>query len=141
MSDDAKLSAEDFGASFRGFMKQMASQAPVDEPFFAGKLRAHFGADPAGLPTVAEDFDRPDHPNLHNAIETYLAAAGRSAERFGVVAEHAYQGVTLSQLASPSTSGYGSHEPREGPVEYVNVALGDGAALACLQNGLLLVSD
>ena len=37
------LSASDFGASFKGFMQQMASQAPTEEPHFRSKLLDHFG--------------------------------------------------------------------------------------------------
>jgi hypothetical protein len=48
------ISAGEFGAAFKGFMERTVAAAPDDEPVFATRLRAHFGADPAVLPIVAE---------------------------------------------------------------------------------------
>jgi hypothetical protein len=44
---DSPISPKDFGASFKGFMEQMAQQARAEEPFFRRRLREHFGSDPA----------------------------------------------------------------------------------------------
>jgi hypothetical protein len=67
---DSPISPKDFGASFKGFMEQMARQSPSEEPFFRHRLREHFGADPGKLAIVAEKFTDANHPNIHLAIET-----------------------------------------------------------------------
>jgi hypothetical protein len=134
------ITPEDFGVSFKGFLDQMRSQKnPDDAPFFLRKLRDHFGVEPAGLPIVSDSFAPYDHPNIHLAIEHYLAQEGRSAEVFGVTGRAAFGGKGLSDLVAAS-NGYGG-ALAEGPVQYANVTLGDDRVLACVRHGLFLVRD
>jgi len=51
MADDKKLDVRDFGASFKGFMEQMAQQAPAKEPELLQRARQHFGADRRRFPS------------------------------------------------------------------------------------------
>ena len=141
MADDKKLDVKDFGASFKGFMEQMAQQAPAEEPELLQRARQHFGTDPAALPVVTEQFARHEHPNLHLAIESYLAVDGRSAELLGVTIVHELFGVKLSQLFSPGGGGMMGAPASVGSVEYDNVTLDDGRALACVSGGLFLVRE
>jgi hypothetical protein len=136
------ISPTDFGASFKGFMEQMAAQAPTEEPIFLCLLRDHFGKEPSTLPIVAEKFEKYDHPNLHVAIEDYLAQDGRSAEIRGIVSSDHFGGPSLSALVAPAgASLLGRSEPTEGPVQYVNIPLDEGRVLSCVQSGLYLVRD
>lgn len=58
MADERAKSLEDFSASFKGFMDQMAAQAPAEEPAFLKLLRAHFGRRACGL-TSSPSSSRP----------------------------------------------------------------------------------
>lgn len=142
MQDDAPISAKDFGASFKGFLEQVASQAPAEEPVFLRRLRAHFDAEPTNLPVVEETFEKSEHPNLYMAMEAYLAGAGRSAELMGVIVPE-YVGIKLPQLIAPTRSGLVGGPPAatEGPVQYINIGLEDDRVLACVQSGLYLIRD
>jgi hypothetical protein len=145
MADDGKLGIDlkGFGASFKGFMDQMAQQAPDVEPELLRRAREHFGQHPATLPVVAEEFARHEHPNLHLAIEAYLGGRERSADLLGVtVAFQMFGGMKLSQLFSPGSGVMkGSDAAQVGPVEYNNVSLDDGRVLACVSTGLYFVRE
>jgi ATPase family associated with various cellular activities (AAA) len=125
-----------FLASFKNFMDNAVEQAKVEQAdtFFLSKLRAHFGADPIHLPAVRETFEKADHPNLHMAVTSLLAGEGWSSQLTGFIIPHVHEGVKFSHLLSPY---YGS-EAKEGPVEYVNIALHDDRVLACVQAGIYL---
>jgi hypothetical protein len=134
------ITPEDFGASFKGFLDQMRSQkTPDDAPFFVRTLREHFGAEPARLPVVADSFATYDRPNIHLAIEHYLAQDGRSAQVMGVTGSSGFRGTGLADLVASET-GYGG-SPAEGPVQYANVSLGGDRVLACVRRGLFLVRE
>jgi len=136
------ISVTDFGASFKGFLEQMAAQGPAQEPVFVCRLREHFAQDPTTLPVVSEAFETYDHPNVHLAIEDYLAQAGRSADVLGIISDHKYMGVGLSHLVAPAGSSLmGRSVATEGPVEYVNIALDGDRVLTCVQCGLYMVRD
>jgi hypothetical protein len=136
------ISTTDFGASFKAFMDQMASQGPVEEPEFLRRLRDHFGRDPTTLPIVAEKFEKYEHANVHVAIEDFLAQPSRSAEILGIIRQQQYFGTSLSDLVAPGGSGLmGTSPPKEGPVLYVNIALEEDRMLTCVQSGLYLVRD
>src|SRR6185436_10901962 len=87
----------------------------------------------------SEQFKRADHPNLHLALTTYLAADGRAFELYGVSVANDHSGIHLAQLAQPETNEWA--KPREAPVEYTNIALHDDQMLACVQRGVYLVRD
>ena len=135
------ISPHDFGASFKGFLEQMSVAAPTEEPVFRQRLRDHFGQEPNELPTLTEKFPPHEHANLHQAVERELCGPECSATTFGVVGSHPYMGVTLSMLVAPAKSGFmRGGEPSEGPVQYVNITLGDDQVLPCVQSGLFLVT-
>jgi hypothetical protein len=136
------LTPEDFGASFKGFMQRMAAEAPAEDPVFVRRLREHFGCEPAGLPVITENFDKHEHPNVHTAIEAYVAGDGRSAQVVGVTSPMRLMGVSLSELVAPAGAGLmGGQGATEGPVQYVNVPLDGDRVLSCVQRGLYLVRD
>ena len=143
MADNVQISAGEFGAAFKGFLEQAVSQAPAPEPVFLGRLRDHLEAEPTKLAILTEGFDSSDHPNLQAAIEAYLGHEGRSAELVGVIGHYGrFEGVSLFELVRPAPSGLMSGAgPTEGPVEYINVHLGDDRILRCIQAGLLLIRD
>ncbi len=95
MSDDESLSVNDFGASFKKFLDQVTTSAPVEESFFKSQLRAHFSQDPQTLPIVSQQFEKADHPNLQLAMDDYLAQVGRSAQLLGVITPYEQMGVNL----------------------------------------------
>src|SRR5207248_1504062 len=131
------ISPTDFGASFKGFLEQMASQGPAHEAVFVSRLREHFAQEPTTLPVVSEAFETYDHPNVHLAIENYLAQPGRSADILGIISDHKYMGISLSDLVAPAGSSLmGRSGASEGPVEYVNIALDEDRVLTCVQCGL-----
>ena len=128
-------STQDFIASFKGFMDQAVAQAPVKEPPFLESLREHFGADPAQLPAIKEEFEMAEHPNLHLAITSMLARDGWDSQLVGFVVQNDHMGVKISNLLS---SHYGT-QVKEGPVQYINIELDDERVLACVQAGLYLM--
>jgi ATPase family associated with various cellular activities (AAA) len=134
-------SAREFGASFKGFLDQMAAQAPADEPALLKRLREHLGAPPPTLPIVAESFEAYDHANLQMALEALLDQDGCSAQVIGVTDQNKrFMGMSLSQLVAPSGRGLmGEAGPAEGPVEYTNIELDQGRVVTCTQSGLYLV--
>lgn len=138
---DTPISPKDFGASFQTFMEQMAREHPREEPFFRGKVREHFGADPSKLAIVAEKFNVSDHANLHLAIEAFVTAPERTFALVGITSEAAaFMGISLAQLVSGGSMMRGEYAT-EGPVAYTNVALDGDRVLACTQLGLYMVAE
>jgi hypothetical protein len=143
MADSGK-SLEDFGASFKGFMDQMAAQAPAEDPVFLQLIRGHFGADPASFPVIAEQFEASEHPNVQKALDTYLAERNCSIELTGVTSDQPYMTgmISLPQLIMPARSGlWGGSGVTRGPVQYVNIGLEQDRVLACVQCGLYLIRE
>jgi ATPase family associated with various cellular activities (AAA) len=137
-------SLADFGASFKGFMDQMAAQAPAEEPVFLALVRQHFGAEPAAFPVIAENFEGAEHANLQKAIDAYLVERGGKSELVGITADqpYAYAGIGLAQLIMPARGGLWSGSGvTQGPVQYVNIGLEEGQVLACVQCGLFLIAE
>jgi hypothetical protein len=121
------------------FMARAADRTPQKLPFFAAKLRFHFGREPATLPILAETFESYEQPSLHLAIEDFLAREGRSADVLGVAGQTRFMGKSLSALLARSDQfGNGT---AEGPVEYTNVRLDGDRVLSCIERGLYLVDD
>jgi hypothetical protein len=136
VADDTPISPNQFGMLFRGFLEQALTAAPAEQPFVARRLREHFGTDPHKLPTLKDEIDRPDHPNLHLAIEAYLQADGRRAELVGFSGIEHYGELSISTLLLARGGG-----AKEGPVQYASVALADGQVLPCVARGLYLIAD
>jgi len=142
--DEQPFSIESFGASFKGFLEQMASQAPAEDPIFLRHIRRHFAAEPTRYPILSEEFEVSDHPNVQLAIEEYISEPNRSAEVLGVIGDQssAYLGISLAQLLAPSHTGLmSSSGPVDGPIQYVNIDVDVGQTLACVQCGLYLIQD
>src|SRR5882672_1864069 len=124
MPENEAKSLGEFGASFKGFLDQMAAQAPAEDPVFLTRLRKHFSAEPAAFPIVGEQFERSDHPNVQRAIETYVSERKCSSVLVGIVGDQtfAYSGIGLAQLIMPARPGlWGGAAVTEGPVQYVNI--------------------
>jgi hypothetical protein len=143
VADPSGFSPSEFGSSFKGFLEQMASQTPAEEPFFVRRLREHFGADPLAMPIVGESFPPAERPNLQVALDDYLSGKERSSELLGVASEHAaYMGLSFSMMLAPSRGGLmGGAMTTPGPVKYENLELAEGKILPCLQSGLALLKD
>jgi hypothetical protein len=135
------ISPQDFGASFKGFLDQMSTAAPVEEHVFRRRLREHFGRDPNELPTLNEKFPPYDHANVHAALEAEFSGADCSVATFGLITQHPHISATLSMLAAPGKAGLmgGGQGVAEGPVEYTNITLDDDRVVSCVQCGLFLV--
>lgn len=142
MTEGEPISVAEFGAAFKAFLDSMAAAGPVAEPPFVALLRSHLGAEPAGLPVLSESMDEPDHANVQVAMEDYLAHGGRRAELVGVSGEQKrFMGMSLSDLIAPVHGGFsGDRAPQPGPVDYVNLPVGPGRTLPCVQYGLYLVA-
>jgi cell division protease FtsH len=112
------------------------AEAPV-VPTLLVRLQTHFGADPARLPVLTQEFAQYERPNLHLAVEELMAEPARHSELLGVLVPDDYYGVTLSKLSRPMTA----CQFDEGPVEYRDVALAGDQQLACVRRGLYLCHD
>ncbi|WP_437298595.1 AAA family ATPase [Sorangium sp. So ce426] len=126
--------------SLTDLMGAMAAAQAAQEPFFLGRLRGHFGADPRTLPVVAEEFPASDHPNFQLAIDTHLRDGGFTSELLGVSGGDMFRGVSLPDLLSPPPAmpGIGGPPPSQGPVQYRNVHLDAERLIACVVGGLYL---
>ena len=85
------INPEEFARLSRTLLIRCVRRGSRDAPFFVRKLRDHFGTEPSTLPVVSQSFAY-EHPNLHLAMENYLAAADRSAAVLGVVGLHGFVG-------------------------------------------------
>jgi ATPase family associated with various cellular activities (AAA) len=143
MTDNTPLSANDFGASFKQFLDQVATTAPSEESVFKSQLRTHFSQDPQMLPIFSQQFETADHPNLQIAFDDYLAQPECSYQLLGVITSpQSYMGGSiLSQLVIDAKGGLiGTAQPTPGPVQYKNIALDNDEVLPCVQSGLYLIS-
>src|SRR5258708_1319076 len=144
MADSEGQPLGDFGASFKGFMDQMAAQAPAEDPVFLTRLRQHFSAEPGANPIVGEQFEPSDHPNVQRALEAYVSECNCSTELIGITGDQsfAYTGIALAQLIMPARPGlWGGAAATQGPVQYINIPLEDGQVMACVQCALYLIAE
>lgn len=142
MSEEPFMSPGEFGASLKGFLENVAAQAPPEESSFRTRLKAHFGADLATLPILEESLELAERPNLQAALDSFLAVDGRSAELLGIMSPYRSLGLNLSSLFAPTRTGLtGGPPPSQGPVQFINVQLEGDKVLACVQLGLYLIRD
>jgi cell division protease FtsH len=136
------LSAHDFGSAFKGFLEQAVTDAPGAEPPFVRHIREHLGVEPGSLAIVGQDFDSTDHANVQTALDAYLEPETRTAELMGFASALAgYQAVSLAALLVSKPAGLiGGPSVEVGPVQYVDVDVGSGRVLACIESALLFVS-
>ena len=137
--DAGDPSIEQFGSTFKRFMDAMLDHAEVEATLLQ-RVREHLGADPSRLPVVVEEFDPFEQPNLQRSLDDYVSGGGRVSALVGIAAENKrFTSLGLSDLLGRGGSGRPSLA--EGPVDYVNYALADGARLSCVQFGLYLLRD
>ena len=143
MSDEPTLSPAAFGRAFRAFLEESVKDRVSEDPPFVVRLADHLGADPRGLPILAEQISIIDHPNVQAAVDAWISGDDRSAELVGMsAAQKRYQGLAFSDLVTPESGGLmGDRSPRPGPVDYVNVPVARGRVRACVQHGLYLLRD
>src|SRR5919112_1184186 len=143
MSDEPTLSASAFGRAFRAFLEESVKGQEAEDPPFVARLAEHLGADPRGLPILAEQMSVIEHPNVQAALDAWISGDGRSAELIGMSAEQKrYEGLGFSDLITPVSGGLmGDRAPRPGPVDYVNVPVARGRVRACVQHGLYFLRD
>ena len=110
----------------------MAKSRPARYSDFLGRMRKHFGGDPAKLVVVTRGFAPYDRPNIHLALETILARPGTSYTLDGILASDDYQNPTLARLSRETTA----RRFVARPVEYHDVDLADGKRQACVKCGL-----
>jgi ATP-dependent 26S proteasome regulatory subunit len=142
MADDDQKSLGEFGASFKGFLDQMAAQAPAEDPVFLRRLREHFSAEPSTYPIVSEQFEASDHANVQRALDAFFSEAGCSTLLIGITGDptFAYTGIGLAQLIAPPRSGmWSGPSAAEGPVQYTNIPLEEDRIIACVQGGVYLI--
>jgi hypothetical protein len=143
MSDEPTLSPSAFGRAFRAFLEESVKDREAEEPPFVALLADHLGADPRGLPILAEQISIVEHPNVQAAVDAWISGDGRSAELVGISAEQKrYLGLGFAELMTPVGGGLmGDRTPRPGPVDYVNVPVARDRVRACVQHGLYLLRD
>ncbi len=135
MTAQEPTNTQDFITSFKGFMDKAVAQVPDEEPIFLRSLRTHFGTEPKNLPTVKEEFEKADHPNIHLALVSLLSRDSWQSELRGLVVPNDPTGVKFSNLLNAQQGWV----VKEGPVEYINISLHDDQVVACVQSGLYLV--
>lgn len=134
------LSASDFGDAWLRFLEQaVADLPPVQTPFLA-RVREHVGADPAGLPIVAETLPIWEHPNLQRAVDAWLTGAGRRGELLGLAGQ-SKRHMGLSDLLAEQPRNQFDHSPRLGSVDYENLDAGRHGTVTCVAFGLYLLTD
>ena len=121
-----------FGAAFEDFVQAMTEAARRPESDLAQRVREHLGTDPHELPSTATSFPATEHPNVQLALDDVL----EGADVVGYNARHLEMfGVSVSALLG----GQGVAGPIAlGPVQYVDVEVGDGRVVQCVSAGLFL---
>jgi hypothetical protein len=132
----------DFSAAFLSSLQEAAAAHAAEPPDVVKALLTHFGGDLTQLPTVTESFPSHDHPNVQQAVDAYLGADGRSATLMGLASDAQWADVSFAQLvaAKGPRSPFGG-AVTDSPVHYVNVPLGEGEVITCVQRGLYFVRD
>jgi hypothetical protein len=122
-----------FGAAFEQFMEAMSLLAERRQSEVTRRLIEHIGADPAELPTTGVEFAVTDHANLQLALNAVIP----DAELVGFTTRHAgFGAVGLAEILAGEAMGA---PVRAGPVRYVDIEVGDGRVIQCVESALLLV--
>ncbi|MGH2893019.1 MAG: AAA family ATPase [Solirubrobacteraceae bacterium] len=123
-----------FGAAFEEFIHAMSLVAEARESEVAVRLRDHLGTDPKALPTTSAEFALTEHATLQLALDAVLSAA----ELMGFTTRHmGFGSIGLAEIVA----GQGMTGPISlGPVRYVDVEVGDGRVIQCVESGLFLVN-
>jgi DNA polymerase III delta prime subunit len=130
--DDQLPDTGRFAAAFMDFVQAMTAAVERPESELAVMIREHLGADPKELPITVAQFASTEHPNLQLALDSVLA----DAEVLGYTARHAgFVEMGLADLLA----GQGMAGPiKPGPVQYTDIAVGDGRVIQCVSAGIYL---
>jgi len=123
-----------FGAAFEDFVRLMSLAAEQRQSAVTMRLRDHVGTDPNELPTTGVEFPVTEHANLQLAIDAVIP----DAELVGFSTRHmGFGSVGLAEILAGETVG---GPVRPGPVRYIDVEVGDGRVVQCVESALLLLS-
>ncbi len=124
-------------ADLGALIRQLLEESHRPEGQAVGPLlRAHLGAETAAAGTriYTQELEAWELPNLQLALDAAVARPGWASEVLGLGGNARHYGdLNLGGL-------FGSDHFAVGPVEFVNVAVGPGRTLACLELAVLLVS-
>src|SRR3989442_11555875 len=98
-------------------------------------LDEHLGVDSSSVSVVSESFAPYDHVNVQVALTAYLED-GRSHGLLGLLGQQRHYSSLSDLLDVAHQLGI-----RVGPPDLVNLPIGPGETLACVQYGLYLVTD
>lgn len=113
-------------------MRAMAEVAEGRESEVTVRLRAHLGTDPKALPTTSAEFGVTEQANLQLALDAVLP----DAELVGFTSRHPFGSVGVAEIVA----GQGMAGPISlGPVRYVDVEVGDGRVIQCVDSALFLI--
>ena len=130
---DEKL--DEFRALFGELVHAALEDRRMGEAEFGALLREHLGAEPSGIPVVAEEVNAWDHANLQLGLEALLEGEGRSARLVGIAGgQKRFMGVSLSDMVT-------EQHYRVGSVEYQNLPVGPDRTHPCMLFGLVLLDD
>jgi hypothetical protein len=122
-----------FGATFEEFMRTMLSVAERRRSAVTDRLRDHVGTDPNELPTTSVEFAVTDQANLQLALDAVIP----DAELVGFTTRHVgFGSIGLTEILAGETMA-GPVSP--GPIRYLDVEVGDGRMVQCIDSALLLV--
>jgi len=96
------------------------------------RLRDHLGTDPKELPSTSTEFAHTDHPNLQLALDAVLP----EAELIGFTTPH--PGFLMGGLTGLFSGHPMAGAIEIGPVQYKDVAVGDGRVVRCVSTAVLL---
>ena len=111
-------------------MSLLAEQrpSPVTE-----RLQQHVGADPRELPTTAVEFALTESANLQLALDAVVP----DVVLVGFTTRHVgFASVGLAEIVAGEAMGA---PVRPGPVRYVDIEVGDGRVIQCIESALLLI--
>ena len=89
---------EELAESIKRLVGWAEQHAPKPEPPVRVRLREHFGCEPGELPVVSRPLEAWDRPNLHVALEAWLA--GGEVEVVGVSVMEGYRAGSPSSCAA-----------------------------------------
>jgi hypothetical protein len=121
-----------FAAVFEDFMRTMTAAARRPEPEVVRRIRDHLGADPRELPATTAEFSITERANLQLGLDAVLP----DAELIGFGQIHAGMQVSVADVA---TGGSPYAPVKFGPAQHVEIEVGDGRVVRCVESGLFLV--
>lgn len=130
--------AREFALAFRSFLDWLhASGAGLGRNEVVALVSGFLGDAAAERSVVTRSLPVFEHVNLQTALDAWSAELGRAVELHGISIPPHHGGVTLQQLVT----GNGASPLRLSAPPLVDLANGPGSMLACLNLGLLLVTD